>query len=32
LGDALHAPGDDAAISRGSLPLASRGFRVVERV
>ncbi len=31
-GDALHAPGEDAAISRDSLPLASRGFRVVERV
>jgi len=29
---AMNAPGEDAAISRDSLPLASRGFRVVERV
>jgi imidazoleglycerol-phosphate dehydratase len=29
---AMNAPGDDAAISRDSLPLASRGFRMVERV
>jgi hypothetical protein len=29
---ATNAPGEDAAISRDSLPLASRGFRVVERV
>ena len=28
----MKAPGEDAAISRDSLPLASRGFRVVERV
>jgi hypothetical protein len=28
---AMNAPGEDAAISRDSLPLASRGFRVVER-
>ena len=29
---AMNTPGEDAAISRDSLPLASRGFRVVERV
>jgi len=29
---AMNAPGEDAAISRDSLPLVSRGFRVVERV
>ncbi|MFM7612225.1 MAG: hypothetical protein ACKO9A_25535, partial [Alphaproteobacteria bacterium] len=29
---AMNAPGEDAAISRESLPLASRGFRMVERV
>jgi hypothetical protein len=29
---AINAPGEDVAISRDSLPLASRGFRVVERV
>ena len=29
---AVNAPGEEAAISRDSLPLASRGFRVVERV
>ena len=29
---AMNAPGEDAAISRDSLPLASRGFRVLERV
>jgi hypothetical protein len=28
---AINAPGEDVAISRDSLPLASRGFRVVER-
>ncbi len=28
----INAPGEDAAISRDSLPLASRGFRLVERV
>jgi hypothetical protein len=28
----MNAPGEDAAISRESLPLASRGSRVVERV
>ena len=28
---AMNASGEDAAISRDSLPLASRGFRVVER-
>jgi hypothetical protein len=28
---AMNAPGEDAAFSRDSLPLASRGFRVVER-
>jgi hypothetical protein len=32
LGWAMNAPGEDAAISRDSLPLASRGFRVLERV
>jgi hypothetical protein len=26
------AQGQDAAVSRDSLPLAARGFRVVERV
>jgi RNA polymerase sigma-70 factor (ECF subfamily) len=30
--NAVAAPGEDAAISRDSLPLASRGFRMVERV
>ena len=29
---AINAPGEDAAISRDSLPLASRGVRMVERV
>jgi hypothetical protein len=29
---AMHAPGEDAAISRDSLPLASLEFRMVERV
>jgi hypothetical protein len=29
---AMNAPGEGAAISRDSLPLASRGFRLVERV
>ena len=29
---AMNAPGEDAAISRDCLPLASRGFRMVERV
>jgi hypothetical protein len=29
---AMNAPGEDAAISRDSLPLSSRGFRMVERV
>ena len=29
---AMNAPGEDAAISRDSLPLASRGFRLAERV
>jgi hypothetical protein len=29
---AINAPGEEAAISRDSLPLASRGFRMVERV
>ena len=29
---AMNAPGEDAAVSRDSLPLASRGFRLVERV
>jgi hypothetical protein len=29
---AMNAPGEDAATSRDSLPLASRGFRMVERV
>jgi hypothetical protein len=29
---AMNAPGEDAVISRDSLPLASRGFRQVERV
>ena len=29
---AMNAPGEDAAISRDSLPLASRGFRLVESV
>jgi len=28
----MKAPGEDAAISRDSLPQASLGFRVVERV
>jgi len=29
---AMNAPGEEAAISRDSLPLASRAFRLVERV
>ncbi|MCA3360515.1 MAG: hypothetical protein INF74_01075 [Roseomonas sp.] len=29
---AMNAPGEDAAISRDCLPLASRAFRVMERV
>ena len=29
---AMNAPGEDVAISRVSLPLASRGLRMVERV
>jgi len=29
---AMNAPGEDAAISRDSMPLAARGFRLVERV
>jgi len=29
---AMNAPGEDASISRDSLPLASRGFRVMGRV
>ena len=29
---AMNTPGEDAASSRDSLPLASRGFGVVERV
>ena len=29
---AMNTPGEDAAISRDSMPLAARGFRVVERV
>jgi hypothetical protein len=29
---AFNAQGEDAAISRDSLPPASRGFRMVERV
>ena len=29
---AMNAPGEDAAISQDSQPLAARGFRVVERV
>ena len=29
---AMNAPGEDAAISRDSLPLASRAFRLVERL
>jgi hypothetical protein len=29
---AMNAPREDAAVSRGSLPLTSRGFRMVERV
>jgi len=28
----MNAPGEDAAISRDSLPLASRGFRLLERI
>ena len=28
---AMNAPGEDAATNRDSLPLASRGFGVVER-
>jgi len=28
----MNAPGEDAAISRDSLPLSSKGFRMVERV
>jgi hypothetical protein len=31
-GGVANAPGEDAAISRDSLPLASRGFRLVEKV
>ena len=31
-GWAMNAPGEDAAISRDSVPLAARGFRVLERV
>jgi hypothetical protein len=30
--EAMNAPDKDAATSRDSLPLASRGFRVVERL
>jgi hypothetical protein len=29
---AINAPGEDAATSRGSLPLAARAFRLVEGV
>ena len=29
---AIKAPSEDAAVNRDSLPLASRGIRVVERV
>jgi hypothetical protein len=29
---AMNTPGEDAAISRDSMPLAVRGFRMVERV
>jgi hypothetical protein len=29
---AMNAPREDAAVSRGSLALASRGFRRVERM
>jgi hypothetical protein len=29
---AMNAPDEDAAVSRNSLPLASRVFRMVERV
>jgi hypothetical protein len=29
---AMNVPGEDAAMSRDSLPLAQRGFRLVERV
>ena len=29
---AMNVPSEDAAISRDSLPLASRRFRMVERV
>ena len=29
---AINAPDEDAAISRDSLQLASRGFRMVKRV
>ena len=29
---AMNAPGENAAISRDSLPLSSRGFRMAERV
>ena len=29
---AMNTPGEDAAVSWDSLPLASRGFRVVKRV
>jgi hypothetical protein len=28
----MNAPGEETAISRDSLPLASRGFRVLKRV
>jgi hypothetical protein len=29
---AMNAPGEDAALSRDSLPVASRGSKVLERV
>jgi hypothetical protein len=28
----MNAPGEEIAISRDSLPLASRGFRVLKKV
>jgi len=28
----MNAPGEDAAMRRDSLPLAPRGFRMVEKV
>jgi hypothetical protein len=28
----MNAPGEDAALSRDSLPFASRGFKVLESV